>query len=219
MHGPIGAKVSKPFARGYLDVLHLQLARGHVAEAGHAQHVAHRVRRADARRRAADHHRHLGFVLDAAGPGRDPDRVLGADDRRRGLEEHQRLGRQLLVHLRRVILVVEPDGDDDRRCDGRRPRQRLVAANLAAGPVVAKDVAAQPVEGLVPLEDVAATHALPCTIDSIHIGSCAAPSAARGHRGGRLLSSTRFDCPLTFCGVAESTATTAYTYRSPARTD
>jgi hypothetical protein len=38
-----------------------------------------------------------------------------------------------------------------------------------------------------------------------HLLSC----AAAGHRGARLLSSTRFDWPLMFCGVALSTATTA----------
>ena len=50
MHGPIGAKVSKPLAREYLHVLGLQLARGDVAQAGDAQDVVHRVAGLDASR-------------------------------------------------------------------------------------------------------------------------------------------------------------------------
>ena len=68
-----------------LHVLGLQLARGHVVEAGDAEHVVHRVGGFDARRAAADHHRHLRLVIDAAGPRRDANRLLRADDGRRRL--------------------------------------------------------------------------------------------------------------------------------------
>ena len=54
-----------------LHVLGLQLAGGDVAQAGDAEDVVHRVAGLDPRGAAADHHRHLGLVLDAAGPGRE----------------------------------------------------------------------------------------------------------------------------------------------------
>jgi hypothetical protein len=107
MHGPIGANVSKPFARLYCTSLTWRLARGHVIQARHAEHVVHRVGRLHLRGAAADHHGHLGLVVHASRPERQADGRVRADDGRRRLREHQRLAGQLLVHLRGVVLVVQ----------------------------------------------------------------------------------------------------------------
>ena len=59
-----------------------------------------------------------------------------------GFEKHQRLVGQLLVHLRRVILVVETDATMIDGCDRRRETSAAARRNLIAGLVVAEDVAA-----------------------------------------------------------------------------
>ncbi|MCK7518684.1 MAG: hypothetical protein MZV64_13670 [Ignavibacteriales bacterium] len=106
----------------------LQVAGGHVVRARHAQDVRRGRRRRDARRAPADDNRHLGLVIDPAEARGQPDRIAGRDDGRGRLEEDHRLDRQRLALLRRVVLVVEADGDDLARhhrrqhAHGRRER-------------------------------------------------------------------------------------------------
>ena len=125
MQGPIGANVSNPFARVYLNFLPLQLARGDVDEARQSEHVLHGLIGRYARRPLPYHDAELGLVMDFADVRRNPNRIARANHRGRRLHEHERLGRQRLVHLRRMVLVVQPDGDDLRRRHRRQHARRL----------------------------------------------------------------------------------------------
>ena len=206
MQGPIGAEGVEALGARILHVLRLQLARGDVVEAGDAEHVVHRVGGLDVRGALADHHRHLGFVLDAAGPRRNPDLVVGTDHRALRLEEHQRLGGQLLVHLGRVILVVQADADDDRR-HHRREKPMRRRRRAPARPIRSRRTVAACSQYNCPSRSigVSSAHALLDSINAIHlIPRSLIPdrTVARFLPRGSIADSM-------FCGVARSTATTA----------
>jgi len=63
-------------------------------------------------------------VVDPANAARQADRLAGRDDGRGRLQEDHRLDRQGLALLRRVILVVEADGDNLARHHRPTRRQR-----------------------------------------------------------------------------------------------
>src|SRR4029450_1973558 len=152
----------------------LQIAGGHVVDAGQPEHVIPRVRRLHAMRAAPDYNAELGFVIDAADAGRDANCLAGADDGGRRLDEEERFGRQRLADLAGVILVVEADADDLRGPDRRQHahaaktaahrgagRQRGAAADRIAAGAPQLAVAFDGKEGLTILLD---------TVDAIHPG-------------------------------------------------
>ena len=141
MHGPIGAKVSKPFGAGVLTVLFLQVARGDVVHGGQSKDVLVGAIRPHFERALLDDDAQLGLMVDAPRPERHFDGGARTDDRRGGLDEEQRLGRQRLVLLGRVILVVQTDADDLRRYD-RRQQLRALGRDLGAFLEIAENVAA-----------------------------------------------------------------------------
>ena len=68
-------------------------------------------------------------MVDATGPGRCLDRHIRTNHARAGFDEDERLGRQRLVLLERMILIVEADADDLRRLN-RREDLRALAVDL-----------------------------------------------------------------------------------------
>ena len=129
--GPMGANVSNPFAAGVLHVFPLQLARRHVDEARQAEHIIHRFVGRNAGRALPDDHAELRFVMYLAGVRRNANRVARSDNRGRRFEKHERLWRERLVHLRRVVFVIQPDGNHfRRRTTGLRNLEGVTACAL-----------------------------------------------------------------------------------------
>src|SRR2546426_2175047 len=187
-----------------LDVLRLQVPRGHVVHAGQPEDDVARLARGHAAGATPDHDGQLRLVVHTAHAGRDPDRVVRPDHRCCRLEEHQRLLRQRLVHLACMILVVEADRHDFRGAH-RGEKVECLSGDRSSRAIVTEDVAIEPVQGPVALDRVTAVRAIADSVNTIHVRS-----------RYRAVSSTRFDSALQFgTGTRLSTATTAYTYRTP----
>ena len=90
---------------------------------------------------------------------------------------------------------------------GHEVAHRFVDARAQA--IVAEQIALEPVQPVVPLDDVAPSHALPHPINLVHRFLFFPSLRAPGPAYCRAVSSARFDGALRFTGVAESTATTA----------
>src|SRR5262245_61404436 len=91
----------------------------------------------------SNHHGELGFVVNAADAGREPDRVAGTDDAGAWLEEHQRFWWQFLSELGGVVLVVEADADHlARNHRGEHFRRTQAAGHGAVEIVAAEEVVA-----------------------------------------------------------------------------
>ncbi len=115
-------------------VLHLQVARADIVERHRTGEMGERVGLADVARRAPDHERELGLVVDAVRMRRGQHDVLAAADQRVGelREPHRRLG-DLLAGLFGVVAVVEPDADDLLRREDRRVQACGVQRDPLAG--------------------------------------------------------------------------------------
>lgn len=102
----------EPLGPGPLRLAALQIARGHVVDAGDAGDGGQRLGCARAADPPAEHDPDFGFVLDPGGLRRQDDRVAVADHGGGRFEEEQRLLRDYIPKLRRVVVVIPPDADD-----------------------------------------------------------------------------------------------------------
>ena len=111
-----------------------------------------------------------GFVLDATGPVGQADRVVRTNHGGRRFQENQRFFGELFLHLRGVVLVVQPDAHHDRRLHRRKELERRARGDLVAGLVAAEHIAAQPEQVAIALERVAPAHPLLHSINAVHAG-------------------------------------------------
>jgi hypothetical protein len=121
-----GAEGVEGFAACELHVFALEVAGGHVVEAGVAEDVCERVLVVgEAGAPASDNDGEFALVLDPLGGLGQLYPVAVPDDRRRGFEEEQGLFRHGVAQLQSVLAVVASDADDfGGRDRGQEPRVR-----------------------------------------------------------------------------------------------
>ena len=145
------AEAVEPLAEDPLAVPLLQVPRGDIVDDGVAEHVAERVRLADAAPALPDDDAELALVVEPAGRIElAEDRLAGGDDRGVRLAEHHGKGRHHVLRAAveagpreflRVLVVVLADAEDVLR-RARDRRTKLGAGRLRS----AADRGAQPVE-------------------------------------------------------------------------
>src|SRR5512143_3463121 len=102
----------EPLGACILHVLHLEVARGHVIDAGVSEDVRRCVLLLHVLRFPADHHRELRLVIHALRLRRVDDLPPRIVQRGGRLEKQERLPGDRLPHLARVVPVIEAHRDD-----------------------------------------------------------------------------------------------------------